>query len=189
MSRRPRPPRVHRRDRWLLPLALGLSDGILNALVLASAAVLHGGHGDGHGVTIGLAARVATVALLTAVFTVLVAEYSQLRSELVHAEHELNLTSGGRLATSRLGRAVFVEAVEAAVIASVCSFGGSLAPLAVAAGLPSASWLALVFGVAALGALGLLVGRAVYGNPLWWAAAMTVGGAIVTVIGVQLDIT
>jgi predicted membrane protein (TIGR00267 family) len=178
--------RIRARSDRLLPFALGLSDGILNALILASAAVLHSSSG---GLTIALAAKVAVVALLTSLFTVYVAEYAQLRSELVHAERELNLTSAGQLATTRLGRAVRREAAVAALTASAWSFVGSLAPLLLGSALPSASWLALALGVAALGALGLLIARAVYGDPLRWAVAMTIGGLVVTAVGVQLNIT
>ena len=67
----------------LLPLALGIADGIVNALILASSAVLRGS-----GLTIGLALRVAAVALVTSVFTVFVAEYGQLRAELARAERQ-----------------------------------------------------------------------------------------------------
>lgn len=177
---------VHPRGRWMLPIALGFSDGILNALVLASAAVL----GGGDAVRSGLAVRVAIVAFLTAVFTVFVAEYSELRAELTHAEHELNLTSAGRLATTYLGRAVFVEGCQSASIAGGCSFAGSFVPLMVASVLSSAwSWVALLLGVATLGVLGAVIARNVDGHPWRWCAVMTLGGVIVTAIGVQLDIT
>jgi hypothetical protein len=177
---------VRRRNtRWLLPLSLGLSDGILNALILASSAVL----GDNGGMTMGLAARVSTVALVTAMFTVFVAEYAQLRSELSRAEHELNLTAAGRLATGRLGHAVRLEAIQATAVASACSFLGSLTPLLIGAVLPTLPWVSLVAAVAALGVLGLLLARAVSGDPLRWAVVMTIGGAIVAFVGVQLDLT
>ncbi|MDN5765021.1 MAG: hypothetical protein L0H96_06255 [Humibacillus sp.] len=53
------------RRRLLLPLSLGIADGILNALTLASAAVLHG-----RGLDAGLATRVGMVAFVSAIFTV-----------------------------------------------------------------------------------------------------------------------
>lgn len=45
---------LSRARRWTLPLSLGLSDGILNALILAAAALLNGGAG----ITVDLALRV-----------------------------------------------------------------------------------------------------------------------------------
>lgn len=59
--------------RFLLPLSLGVADGIVNSLTLASAAVIHGS-----GLTASLALRVAAVAFVSSVFTVFVAEYGQL---------------------------------------------------------------------------------------------------------------
>jgi hypothetical protein len=100
------------RTRLLLPLSLGIADGILNALTLASAAVLHG-----RGLTAWLATRVGIVAFVSAIFTVFVAEYAQLRAELARAERELSLTVSGRLAAGALGRQVAREAVEAALVA------------------------------------------------------------------------
>ena len=44
-------------DRLLLPLSLGIADGIINALILASATVVYG-----RGLDTGLAARVAALA-------------------------------------------------------------------------------------------------------------------------------
>lgn len=139
--------------------------------------------------TVGLAARVSTAALVTAMFTVFVAEYAQLRSELSRAEHELNLTAAGRLATGRLGHTVRVEAIQATAAASGCSFFGSLIPLLIGAALPTLPWVSLVAAVSALGGLGLLLARAVAGDPLRWASVMTVGGALVAFVGVQLDLT
>ena len=70
-------------EHYLLPFSLGLADGIVNALTLASATVLHG-----RGLTAWLGLRVGAVALVTAAFTIFVAEYAQLRSELTRAERE-----------------------------------------------------------------------------------------------------
>lgn len=172
-------------NRWLLPLALGLSDGILNALVLASSAVLRGTVG----MSVTLAVRISIVALVTAVFTMFVAEYAQLRSELARAEHQLNLTSSGRLATGRLGRTVRFEAIQAAALAGGCSFLGSLTPLMIGAFLPERPWLPLAAAVVALGGLGLILARVVNGCPLRWAAAMMLGGLVAALIGVRLDLT
>lgn len=188
MKRFHRSVRLQARGRWMLPISLGFSDGVLNALVLASAAVLGGDNGNNGAV--GLALRVAIVAFLTAVFTVFVAEYADMRAELTHAEHELNLTAAGRLATTRLGRRIFLEGWQSAAVAGLCSFAGSFLPLLVAAVLPDGwRWVALLLGVAALGVLGAVIARAVDGHPWRWGIVMTIGGVIVIVVGVQLDIT
>lgn len=171
------------REWLLLPLTLGVADGILNALILASATVLHG-----RGLGIGLALRVGTVALISAVFTVFVAEYAQLRGELARAERELNLTSSGRLAASSLGRQVVSEAGWAAAVASVSSFLGAVGPLLVGVVLQPYSWTALVVSVGALGGLGAGVATAVGGRHLRWVVALSLSGIIVGAVGTALDI-
>lgn len=167
----------------LLPLALGVSDGILTALTLAAATVLRG-----PGLTLGLAFRVGAVAFVSTIFTVFIAEYSQYRSELARAERQLNFTTSGRLATTNLGRAVVRDAMIGALLASVASFLGAAFPLAIGAALPRSSWVALVISIAALGGLGVVLASSVGGHRLIWAGALTIAGAAVLAIGLQLDI-
>lgn len=172
------------RTRLLLPLSLGIADGILNALTLASAAVLHG-----RGLTAWLAVRVGIVALISAIFTVFVAEYAQLRAELAHAERELSLTESGRLAAGALGRQVAREAVEAALVASMSSLVGAIVPLLVGVALRHYSWTALAVAIAALGALGASLATAVGGRRPRWIVSLVVCGGVVAAIGTMLDIT
>lgn len=172
-----------RTARVQLPLALGVSDGILNALTLASSAVLHG-----DGLNISLALRVGVVSFVTATFTVFVAEFAQYRGELARAEHELNFTQSGRLAKTHLGRAVARDALEAAFIAGGSSFIGAFLPLLIGAVLKGASWLALAVSIAALGGLGVALAASVRGRRTVWAGALVVAGTVVTVIGVQLHV-
>ena len=171
------------RRRLLLPLSLGIADGILNALTLASAAVLHG-----RGLDAGLATRVGMVAFVSAIFTVFVAEYGQLRAELARAEHELSLSESGRLASGALGRQVAREAIEAALVASIASFVGAIVPLLVGVALRPYSWAALVVAITALGGLGASLATAVGGRRPRWVIAMMVCGGVVAAIGTVLDI-
>jgi predicted membrane protein (TIGR00267 family) len=173
-----------RNNTWLLPVGLGTSDGILNALVLASASLVH----DDTTVTFTLAARVAAAALVTAIFTYFVAEYANLRSQLRHAEHQLNITEAGRLATSHLGHRIRTDAARATLLAGTCSFLGALGPLLLGAATPSAPWLCLPIAIGALGGLGAILARAVHGTTLKWATIMMASGTVITAIGIQLDI-
>lgn len=159
-------------------------DGIINALTLASATVLHG-----HGLTISLALRVAAVALISSIFTVFVAEYGQLRANLARAERELSFTVSGRLAASNLGRQVAREAAAASAVASGASFVGAVTPLLIGAALTAYSWSALIVSVAALGALGAVLAAAVGGRRLWWIIAMIAMGLLAAAAGTALNIT
>ena len=88
-----------------LDVVAGLIDGILTALILAAAKILH--H-DG-GLTLALVGKVGVASACTTVFVFFVAHYAELRAELVRSERELNLLAHGRLATTRLGRQVLRE--------------------------------------------------------------------------------
>lgn len=100
----------------ILPLVLGVTDGILNALTLAGGAILRG-HGDGLNALLAL--RVGTAALVTAAFTMFVADYAERRSRLRRSSRELNMTEPGRLAATNLGRAIVRESALATVVAGV----------------------------------------------------------------------
>jgi hypothetical protein len=167
----------------VLPIVLGLLDGITNALGLAAHSILGGG-----GVGLGLALRVACFALVTAVFAIFVARYIELRVGLIRAGRQLNLLERGALATTRLGRAARRDALADAAQASVASFSGALLPLGVAAAFPAYPWLPLALAVGMLTLVGLVIGRRLRGNPGLWAAALAVAGIILIGIGAALNI-
>lgn len=171
------------RARLLFALALGVSDGILNALILASATVLRG-----VGLKVDLGGRVGVVALCSAVLTVFVAEYAQYRAELMRAERQLLFTSSGRLAATSLGKAVLRDAATVAVVAGIASFAGAALPLVVGALLPGATWVALVLSIAALGGLGVVLSVQVGGRRAVWAASLVLAGIAVTIVGVGVDL-
>jgi predicted membrane protein (TIGR00267 family) len=159
---------------------------MLNALTLSASAILLGTAG---GITILLAVRVAVAALVTAAFTMFVADYSERRSSLVRGSRQLNMTVPGQLAASRLGAQALRQSLLAMTVAGLASLIGALLPLLVGAFLPSESWIVLVLTILSLGALGWLLGSVVSGRRPAWAAAMLIGGVIVTFIGLELRIT
>lgn len=176
---------VRRSRRWTLPLALGLSDGIFNALILASAALLHGGDG----LTIMFAMKVGCVAMVTALFTMFVAEYSELRARLSRATRQLNLSASGHLASTNLGRRVVIEAAETAVIASVSSFAGTTIPLTITGTFPNAPWIGFVVAIALLSLLGAALAASLDGRLPRWIIGLTLAGVVVAAIGSRLNIT
>ena len=166
------------------PIVLGLLDGITNALGLTAHSILGGGSGVG----LGLALRVASFALVTAVFAIFVSRYVDLRSGLIQAARQLNLLERGALATTRLGRAVRRDALADAAQASVASYSGALFPLGIAVAFPAYRWLPLALAIGMLTFLGLVIGKRLGGNPRLWAAGLAVAGIILTGVGAVLNI-
>lgn len=172
--------------KTLLPIALGLADGILNALTLASASLV--GH-NGVSLTASLAIRISIAALVTAGFSVFVGAYAEARGGLRHASQQLSLPQDHALADTALGRRAVIDAGTQAVLASISSMLGALIPLLIAIVLPGPGWIAAVIAVAALGALGVGLARTVTGKPWIWGPALAIGGIAVTVVGVWIKIT
>jgi predicted membrane protein (TIGR00267 family) len=167
-----------------LDFVAGLSDGILTALILAGGTLLQAYSS----MSWSLSLRVAAAAAITGAFIFFVAHYADLRSELVHAERQLNLLSHGRFATTQLGKAVLRESMVSAVINSVCTFIGALIRLSASMIPHGPTWLGAAVGIGALALLGFFLGRATYSNPVRWVVALTAAGVLVAYIGMKLKV-
>jgi predicted membrane protein (TIGR00267 family) len=168
----------------LFAFIIGLVDGILTALTLTASRVVNAQDA----IDTALALRIAAASSLSGAFIFFVAEYARLRRELVHAERQLNLAAKKHLAATRLGRAVFRDTVSGTAIASACNFLGALLSLVWSVLWPDRSWLAIVFAIVALGALGAGVARVIYRNPIRWAITLMAFGIVLTLVGMQLRI-
>jgi predicted membrane protein (TIGR00267 family) len=169
---------------YIFALVIGLVDGILTALTLASGKVVN----SQDSIDVMLVLRISVATALSGAFIFFVAEYVRLRGELVHAERHLNLTSHGHLATTQLGRGVFNDTLRGATISGTCSFLGALIPLMSGAVLPGPRWSPIGIAIITLGFLGIGLARAVYGNAIRWAIALIVAGVFLTAVGVKLRV-
>ena len=167
-----------------LDLVAGLCDGILSALILTAGRLLSAGES----VTLGLALRVAAAGTVTGSFAFFVAHYADLRSELVHAERQLNMVSHGRLASTQLGRAALRDSCYGALIVGICGFLGALIPLIVSAALPKPSWIGIAVAIGTLALLGISLAKAVYGSPGRWVLVLVLAGVLLSFIGLELKI-
>lgn len=170
--------------RHQLDLVAGLSDGILTALTLAAGHMLPGRPP----MSLSLAVRIGLAGAISGAFIFMVAHYAELRGALVQAERELNISSHGHFAATRLGRSALVESAIGALIASTCSFCGALLPLTVGVYTPGIRWLSIAVALLALAILGYLLAVTVYGSRLRWVITLVLGGAILAWVGMQLEI-
>ncbi len=168
-----------------LDVVAGLIDGVLNALALAAGRLVHSG---GEGATFSLALRVSVAAGATTIFVFFVAHYAQLRLELVRHERELNFTEHGKLAATSLGRRVLLESLYKAGLACAFSVAGALFPLVLCILLPRPAWLGLAMTIVALGGLGAMLARTIFGSPLIWGVGLFIGGIVLAVVGMKLDL-
>ena len=75
-------------------IIIGLTDGILTALILAFGHLVAGTRP-----TVGLSLRIAVGSAICGVFVFFTAEYARLRGELLTAERQLNFSSHGQFVT------------------------------------------------------------------------------------------
>lgn len=172
------------RRAWTLPLTIGLCDGILNALILASARLVRGPGAVG----LVFALKVGCVAFATALFTIFVAEYAEERARLSRATRQLSLSQRGHLAATGLRHRVLRRAALAATIASVSSFVGATAPLVLAGTLAGAPWSGLLAAIVLLGFLGGILAQSFEAHWPLWTTALVVAGVAVSAIGTWLNI-
>lgn len=170
--------------RQAFAAVLGLTDGMLSSLTLAAGRLIE----RGNRLTPSLALRVAIASALAGGVVFFTAEVAQRNHELVHAEHELNLASHGRLATTQLGYFVLVESLGAAFTAVVSNFVGALFPLLTSVVLRGDVWVPIAFAVVLLGVLGVLIAQATYRSRLWWPVGLMLAGAALSGLGIWLDI-
>jgi predicted membrane protein (TIGR00267 family) len=171
-------------DNQLFALLLGLIDGILTVLTLATGHVLN----KGEPFTIGLALKVGFATSLSGACIYFFSEYSRLRYRLIHAEKELNLARHGKLATTQLGRQIIKETIQGVFISSIFNFLGAMVPLGCAVLFPKIQWISLLIAMIMLIQLGIWIGKMVYGNRLAWVMSLLFAGAIVSLVGYKLNI-
>lgn len=170
-------------SRRRLDIVAGLVDGLLNALVLATGRIL-----KSHGFDFGLILRVGAATGLTTLFVFFMAHYAEQRAELVRAERQLNLTSHGRLAASRLGRGAVAAAAAGAFLAACCGVVGAAGALLISMCSPGPPGVGIAATIALLGGLGAVLARSFHGSIVFWSIVMMAGGVALTVIGAKIDL-
>jgi predicted membrane protein (TIGR00267 family) len=169
----------------LFALLLGLIDGILTVLALATGHVLKPG---GEPITLSLSLKVAFATSVSGACIYFFSEYSRQRHRLIHAEKELNLATHGKLATTQLGNQILKETLLGVLVSSVCNFAGAILPLGVAMGFPQAQWTAVAIALLMLILLGIGIAALVYGSALAWSISLVSAGAMVAFIGYKLNV-
>jgi predicted membrane protein (TIGR00267 family) len=169
----------------LFALLLGLIDGILTVLVLATGHVLK--HGETP-ITLSLSLKVAFATAVSGACIYFFSEYSRQRHRLIHAEKQLNLATHGKLATTQLGRQIFKETLWGVVVSSIFNFAGAMLPLSVAMLFPQMQWIAILIALLMLVLLGVGIASLVYGNAVAWSLSLVLAGVFVAFIGYKLNV-
>lgn len=168
--------------RHAFAIVIGLTDGILTALTLAANDLVEGQRAASF-----LALRVAVGSAVCGIFVFFTAEYARLRSELLHAERQLNLTTRGVFASRHLGIQIRKEALGSAALSSASNFLGAFFPLLIGEFL-HARYLALLPPVLTLAVLGAALAYTIQGRYVLWVISLAAAGVVFSWIGIVLHI-
>lgn len=163
---------------------LGLIDGILTALTLASGRIIQADNRP----TLSLALRVAIASALSGGIVFFAAELARRNYELIHAERELSLVSRGYLATTRLGHFVLLETFQTTLVVVLSNFVGALAPLLAGPMFRQFAWMPICFAIVSLGILGILIAQVTHRGRIRWAVSLMIVGTAVAGLGIWLHI-
>jgi predicted membrane protein (TIGR00267 family) len=172
------------RQEHLFFIITGLVEGMLTALTLATAKMLH----SSESISTGLAIRIALAAGLPTVVVLFAAEYARQRQTLQRMAHQLNMTRRNHLAEGKLGRQAWRESGFAALASGLCSFVGALMPLLLASALPGPGWPAVAVSLACLGGLGAGIGYATASCKNCWAWVLVIAGGALAWLGDVLQV-
>lgn len=175
---------VNLKQKLTLPCVLGACDGIITVLILIANRLVK----SNETITLSFAVRISVVALITGMFVYFISQYTELRRQLLHAEHELGLTISGRLAMTNLGRQIIFESFLLTVIGSIAAFLGAFIPIIIAIIVQQYKWASILSAAIILGLLGIVLAKLTYGNKVRWVLALIISGLLVAYIGMQLNI-
>jgi len=166
------------RENLVFPLTMGLTDGVITVLMLASADFL------GPSVmTVDLAVRISFGSAFVGTLSFFIAEYSRLRFQLIRASRQLTMNSPESLIKSDLGTKIFVESLAGTLLSGSFGFIGALIPLSVDVIDPKMGFIAILSAYIVLATMGLAIGGISSGNKYKWMAALVLLGLIVTTVG------
>ncbi|KJE49940.1 MULTISPECIES: hypothetical protein [Acidiplasma] len=171
------------KNKFLFPLSIGLSDGIITALILASGGIL--AH---NGISIFLAFKISFGSAFAGTFSYFIAQYAGLNEELHRTALQLNLRSTSYLLKGKLGDRIFLESIAGSLMAALCGFAGALIPLLSSLIIKNNIIIPLAFSYISLGVLGLFISKTTAGSAKLWVLIMILIGIIVTVAGFYLKL-
>ncbi|MGC8609045.1 MAG: hypothetical protein ACP5UV_04140 [Thermoplasmata archaeon] len=170
------------KNQVLFPLAIGISDGIVTALILSSGGILS------NSITFMVAVRISFGSAFAGMFSFFIAQFAGLNEELRRTAFQLNIRKVGYLMKGKLGRDIFYESVQGTLIAFACSFLGALVPLSSSIIFGSIVWVPFLVSYIFLSILGLFISRTTKSSPIMWSAIMVGIGLAVTFAGYYLKI-
>ena len=171
------------KNKYLFPVSIGLSDGIITALILASGGIIGNTH-----INLYLAVKISFGSAFAGAFSYFIAQYAGLNEELHRTARQLHLKSTNYLLRGHLGSEIFIESIIGALIAAVFGFLGALIPLSSSLMIKNDIFIPLIFSYLSLAILGFFISKTTAGRAPFWITVMVTVGVIVTIAGYYLKL-
>jgi len=171
------------KNKYLFPVSIGLSDGIITALILASGGII-----GKSSIDLYLAFKISFGSAFAGTFSYFIAQYAGLNEELHRTAVQLNLKSTDYLLKGHLGTEIFVESLIGAFIAALFGFLGALIPLSSSLIIKNNIFIPLSLSYISLAILGLFISKTTAGRAGFWISVMVIVGIIVTIAGYYLKL-
>ncbi|MEM0139136.1 MAG: hypothetical protein QXZ44_00775 [Ferroplasma sp.] len=171
------------KKQYIFPVSIGLSDGIITALILAS-----GGIVSSDKISLFLALKISFGSAFAGAFSYFIAQYAGLNEELHRTAIQLHLKSTDYLLKGHLGLQIFSESLLGALIAAFFSFLGALIPLSSSLIILHNIIIPFSLSYLSLAILGLFISKTTAGKARFWVTVMVIVGVIVTVAGYELKL-
>lgn len=169
--------------KYIFPVSIGLSDGIITALILASGGII-----GKSSIDLFQAFRISFGSAFAGAFSYFIAQYAGLNEELHRTALQLNLKSTDYLLKGHLGIEIFVESLLGALIAAFFGFLGALIPLSSSLIVRNNIEIPLFLSYLSLAVLGLFISKTTAGRAKFWIVVMVIVGIIVTIAGYELKL-
>lgn len=171
------------RENIIFPITMGLTDGVITVLMLASADFLGPSF-----MTVDLATRIAFGSAFVGTLSFFIAEYSRLRSQLMRASQHLTMNPDDSLVKTDLGTRIVIESLGGTFLAGAFGFLGALIPLFVDVVWSTAGYLAIVSAYLVLAIMGIAISSVSSGKRYKWMTSLIVLGVAVTIVGKFISI-
>lgn len=165
-------------DHYTFPVILGLTDGIITALMIATNEILGATTSQ-----FGLFIRIALGSAAVGAVSFFMADYSTLKQELVRLSKIVNPNTPFDLLETQLGRRIIRESIVKTLLSGLAGFAGALIPLMPSTLFVSDYWISLIIADLSLALLGVLVAKVQSGNYFFWPPLLASIGVAMMFIG------
>lgn len=170
-------------DHYTFPIILGLTDGIVTALMIATNEILSATTPE-----FSLYIRIALGSASVGAVSFFLADYSTLKQDLVRLSKIVSPNIPFRLVDTQLGRRIVRESILKTLLSALAGFGGALIPLALSTVFVTNYWVSLVGADLSLALLGVLVAKVQAGNYFFWPPLLASVGVAMMFIGRFINI-